>query len=175
LAMPAADRQGAQITRLEAWGPCAKVGRNRVLSCRRLEWSDRTKGSTRWQAAPAPKSMTELDLRRVARAFGAVVKSTPTNAGISQEKLAEFANIDRTCPSMLERGLRQPTLGRVIAIANALHIEPTAIVAATVTRLRPDSATRSFFVAGNVYALDCGVSGRRGGRSLRPGTRTVNI
>jgi transcriptional regulator with XRE-family HTH domain len=78
--------------------------------------------------------MTELDQRRVARAFGAVLKSTRTNAGISQEKLAELANIDRTYPSMLERGLRQPTLGRVIAIANALHIEPAAIVAATVAR-----------------------------------------
>jgi transcriptional regulator with XRE-family HTH domain len=88
--------------------------------------------------------MTELDQRRVAKAFGAVLKSTRTNAGISQEKLAELANIDRTYPSMLERGIRQPTLGRVIAIANALHIEPAAIVAATVTRLRPESATRSF-------------------------------
>jgi transcriptional regulator with XRE-family HTH domain len=85
--------------------------------------------------------MTELDQRRVAKAFGAVLKSTRTNAGISQEKLAELANIDRTYPSMLERGIRQPTLGRVIAIANALHIEPAAIVAATVTRLRPKSAT----------------------------------
>jgi hypothetical protein len=45
---------------------------------------------------------------------------------------------------MLERGLRQPTLGRVIAIANALHIEPAAIVAATVTRLWPESATSNF-------------------------------
>lgn len=87
--------------------------------------------------------MTELDQRRVAKAFGAVLKSTRTNAGISQEKLAELANIDRTYPSMLERGIRQPTLGRVIAIANALHIEPAAIVAATVTRPRPESATSS--------------------------------
>jgi transcriptional regulator with XRE-family HTH domain len=62
---------------------------------------------------------------------------------ISREKLAELANIDRTYPSMLERGIRQPTLGRVIAIANALHIEPAAIVAATVKRLRPESATSS--------------------------------
>jgi transcriptional regulator with XRE-family HTH domain len=87
--------------------------------------------------------MTELDQRRVAKAFGAALKSTRTNTGISQEKLAELVNIDRTCPSMLERGIRQPTLGRVIAIANALHIEPAAIVAATVTRLRPESATSS--------------------------------
>jgi transcriptional regulator with XRE-family HTH domain len=119
--------------------------------------------------------MTELDQRRVAKAFGAVLESTRTNAGISQEKLAELANIDRTYPSMLERGIRQPTLGRVIAIANALHIEPAAIVAATVTRLRPESATSSISQPWNVYALDCAASRRHAGRSLRPGTRTVNI
>jgi transcriptional regulator with XRE-family HTH domain len=85
--------------------------------------------------------MTELDQRRVAKAFGAVLKSTRTNAGISQEKLAELANIDRTYPSMLERGIRQPTLGRVI----------------------------------EVYAFHCAASGQRAGRSLHPGTRTVNI
>ena len=88
--------------------------------------------------------MTEPDQRRVAKPFGAVLRSTRTNVGISLEKLAELANIDRTYRSMLERGLRQPTLGRVIAIANALHIELAAIVAATVARLRPESATRRF-------------------------------
>jgi transcriptional regulator with XRE-family HTH domain len=84
--------------------------------------------------------MSELDQRRVAKAFGAELRSTGTGAGITQEKLAELANIDRTYPSMLERGLRQPTLGRVIAIADALHIEPAVLVTSTVARLRAEGA-----------------------------------
>ena len=119
--------------------------------------------------------MTELDQRRVAKAFGTVLKSTRTNAGMSQEKLAELANIDRTYPSMLEHGRRQSTLGRVSAIANPLHIESGR----NCCRDRYAAAARKryekFFAAWKVYALDCGASGQRGGRSLRPGTGTVNI
>jgi len=43
---------------------------------------------------------------------------------------------DRTYPSLLERGLRQPTIGKVIGIAEALHIEPAALVNMTIARLR---------------------------------------
>jgi transcriptional regulator with XRE-family HTH domain len=59
---------------------------------------------------------------------------------LRSKKLAELANIDRTYPSMLERGLRQPTLGRIIAIANALDIQPVVLVASTVARLRAQGA-----------------------------------
>jgi transcriptional regulator with XRE-family HTH domain len=50
--------------------------------------------------------------------------------------LAELADIERTYPSLIERGLRQPTIGRVIAIAYALRIEPRKLVTMTVARLR---------------------------------------
>jgi transcriptional regulator with XRE-family HTH domain len=70
---------------------------------------------------PTLKNMSELDQRRVVKAFGAVLGSTRTSAGITQEKFAELANIDRTYLSMLERGLRQPTPGKVISIADAVH------------------------------------------------------
>ena len=49
-------------------------------------------------------------------------------AGITQEVLAERADCDRTYPSLLERRLRQPTVGMVIDIASALHLEPGTLV-----------------------------------------------
>jgi len=75
---------------------------------------------------------------RVARAFGLVLRAARTDAGITQEELAESAGIDRTYPSLLDRGLRQPTIGRVIAVADALRIEPATLITLTVTRLRED-------------------------------------
>jgi hypothetical protein len=54
-----------------------------------------------------------------------------------------------------------PRHRRLIAVANALHIEPAAIVAATVTRLRAGKRHKQHFAAWNVYALDCAASRRR--------------
>jgi transcriptional regulator with XRE-family HTH domain len=72
---------------------------------------------------PAPY---ERDHRHVAVAFAAVLKLARAGAGLSQERLAEAADIDRTYPSLLERGLRQPTLAVVIAVAFALNGRETA-------------------------------------------------
>jgi transcriptional regulator with XRE-family HTH domain len=83
--------------------------------------------------------MTALDPRQVAKAFGAILRAARVAAGISQEVLAERADCDRTYPSLLERGLRQPTIGIVIVIADALRIEPARLVTLTVTRLRRDT------------------------------------
>ncbi len=78
----------------------------------------------------------ERDHRRVAIAFAGALKLARNGAAISQEKLAEVADIDRTYPSLLERGLRQPTLAVLIAVAHALEIEPALLVTMTVERLR---------------------------------------
>jgi len=80
--------------------------------------------------------VSAADHRRVALAFGAVLKSARDEAHLSQERLAELADIDRTYPSLLERGLRQPTIGRLIAIADALGVGAGDLVTLTVMRLR---------------------------------------
>jgi len=80
--------------------------------------------------------MSALDPRRVAKAFGAILRAARLAAGISQEVLAERADCDRTYPSLLERGLRQPTMGKVIDIAGALHLEPAVLLNLTIARLR---------------------------------------
>jgi ribosome-binding protein aMBF1 (putative translation factor) len=53
-----------------------------------------------------------FDRRQVARAFGAVLKNARSQQGLSQEALCEGADMDRTYPSLLERGLRTPTSGQ---------------------------------------------------------------
>ena len=71
-----------------------------------------------------------------ARAFGQALRAARMARGFSQEQLAEGAELDRTYPSLLERGLRSPTLLMVIEIANALGIEPSQLVSETLERLR---------------------------------------
>jgi transcriptional regulator with XRE-family HTH domain len=77
-----------------------------------------------------------FDRHRVARAFGAVLRNARNRRGLSQEELCEGANIDRTYPSLLERGLRTPTLPVVIEIAQALGVEPAQLVSETLEQLR---------------------------------------
>ena len=68
-----------------------------------------------------------FDRRQVARAFGAVLKSARTRKGLSQNALCDAANMDYTYPSLLERGLRTPSLSVVIEIGRALGIEPAPL------------------------------------------------
>jgi XRE family transcriptional regulator, regulator of sulfur utilization len=77
-----------------------------------------------------------LDPRQVARAFGTILRAARLAAGISQEALAARADCDRTYPSLLERGLRTPTLSVIIEIAHALGVEPAQLVSETLKRLR---------------------------------------
>ena len=76
-----------------------------------------------------------------AHAFGDVLRACRNRAALSQEHLAETADLDRTYPSLLERGLREPTLGVVIRLARALGIDPCVLVRMTLWRVqqRPHS------------------------------------
>lgn len=64
----------------------------------------------------------------LSEAFGKILRNYRTQAGISQEKLAEFADLDRTYISLLERGLRQPSLNIVFSLSKALNIKPHQMV-----------------------------------------------
>ncbi len=69
-----------------------------------------------------------FDRRQVAHAFGAVLKSARTLKVLSQSALCDAANMDYTYPSLLEHGLRTPSLSVVIEIGCALGIEPAQLV-----------------------------------------------
>lgn len=60
--------------------------------------------------------------------FGKVLKSLRAQHGVSQEELAFRANMDRSYISMLERGINQPTLGSLIALAEALGIRASELL-----------------------------------------------
>jgi transcriptional regulator with XRE-family HTH domain len=74
--------------------------------------------------------------RAIALAFGRVLRSAREAAGLSQETLAIRADLDRTYPSLLERGLRSPTLGTLMTLAPALGVAPEALVRRTEAQLR---------------------------------------
>jgi len=66
--------------------------------------------------------------------FGEVVREVRTRRGLSQEKLAELANLDRTFVSMIERGKRRPTLETAKRLAGALNIPLSAMIASAERR-----------------------------------------
>jgi transcriptional regulator with XRE-family HTH domain len=61
--------------------------------------------------------------------FGKVLRELRDGNNISQEKLAEYCDLDRTYISLLERGLRQPTITTIFKLAKALNISPSALIA----------------------------------------------
>ena len=64
----------------------------------------------------------------VVEVFGKVLREIRESKNISQEKLAEFCDLDRTYISLLERGLRQPTITTIFKLANALKISPSKMI-----------------------------------------------
>jgi len=73
--------------------------------------------------------------RAVATAFGRVLKEMRRRKRLSQEELALGAGLDRTYPSLLERGQRQPTLAVLLAVARVLEISPAVLVNRTVDEM----------------------------------------
>jgi transcriptional regulator with XRE-family HTH domain len=65
-----------------------------------------------------------------------VLRNARREQGVTQEALAETADFDRTYPSLLERGLRQPTLTYLFGIADALGMDPEELVRLVRARLQ---------------------------------------
>lgn len=64
----------------------------------------------------------------IVKVFGQVLRELREENKTSQEKLAELADLDRTYISLLERGLRQPTLTTLFKLSMALGIKPSELV-----------------------------------------------
>ncbi len=74
---------------------------------------------------------------RVAVAFGLALRDIRRNANISQEALARIAKMDKSYPSLLERGLRTPTLGVFMDLATSCEVDPHALLNVFLEKLRP--------------------------------------
>lgn len=70
-------------------------------------------------------NMTE-DL--LVKEFGIFLFTLRTSKKISQEKLAEFCQLDRTYISLLERGLRQPSLTTLYKISKAFNLKISDLI-----------------------------------------------
>lgn len=60
--------------------------------------------------------------------FGKVLRQVREEKGLTQEKLAELAEVDRTYIYRLETGKRSPSLDIIFRISDALNISPGALL-----------------------------------------------
>jgi len=65
---------------------------------------------------------------QILKAFGATLRAYRQQAGLSQEKLAAKAGLDRTYVGGAERGERNVALVNIVRLAEALGIEPSALL-----------------------------------------------
>jgi transcriptional regulator with XRE-family HTH domain len=64
----------------------------------------------------------------ILNSFGKKLQKLRTDRNLSQEKLAEIAGFDRTYISLLERGVRNPSLVNIVRLAKALNITPDKLL-----------------------------------------------
>jgi len=62
------------------------------------------------------------------KAFGLALRDIRKERGLSQEQLALEGEFDRTFPSLIERGLRSPSIRTLIKLAHVLEVKPSEIV-----------------------------------------------
>jgi transcriptional regulator with XRE-family HTH domain len=62
------------------------------------------------------------------QAFGEVLRELRVDRNLSQERLALDCGLDRTFISMLERGIRQPTISTLFKLAKGLDISASELV-----------------------------------------------
>ncbi len=60
---------------------------------------------------------------RLRQGFAANLKELRNLTGISQERLAELAELDRTEISLLERGRRMPRLDTIVSLVRGLELD----------------------------------------------------
>ncbi|MCH8876686.1 MAG: helix-turn-helix transcriptional regulator [Chloroflexi bacterium] len=60
--------------------------------------------------------------------FGAILRKLRLERNLSQEELAAQSGFHRTYISLLERGLKSPSLTTITRLANALDVAPHRII-----------------------------------------------
>ncbi len=65
----------------------------------------------------------------LAKAFGEVLRKARRERGLSQEDLGFESGYHRTYISLLERGLKSPSLQTIYELARALDLSPSELLA----------------------------------------------
>jgi len=67
-------------------------------------------------------------MKMLTKTFGSQVRVLRTSFNITQEQLANLANIDRGHMGHIERGSKSPSLDKVEKIANALNVSAHSLL-----------------------------------------------
>ena len=59
--------------------------------------------------------------------FGAVLRSIRLERGLTQEELAVLSGFHRTYISLVERGLKSPSVRAVVRFSDALRVRPSTL------------------------------------------------
>lgn len=78
-------------------------------------------------SVPVGESL-KMEKNGVCQSFGARLRNLRIQHGVSQEKLAELASLDRTYVSSVERGKRNISLINIFKLAEALHLPPSSLL-----------------------------------------------
>jgi transcriptional regulator with XRE-family HTH domain len=70
------------------------------------------------------------------KAFGQALREVRKARKMSQEQLAFDSEFDRTYISLVERGIRSPTIRSVVRLAEVLEVKPSEIVSRMEVLLR---------------------------------------
>jgi len=73
-------------------------------------------------------SLMQGEKEHIEQSFGLAIKEMRLSKGLSQAKLAELGDFNRTFISDLERGVYQPTLFSIFRLAHALEVAPHEII-----------------------------------------------
>lgn len=65
---------------------------------------------------------------QILESFGKKLQKLRMDRNLTQEKLAEIAGFDRTYISLLERGIRNPSLVNIFRLAKALNVTPDKLL-----------------------------------------------
>ena len=74
---------------------------------------------------------TEKTDRSLAQALGTAVGAVREKTGLSQEKFALQCGLDRTYVSLIERGIRNPTIRTLWILSDALRVKPSHLIDST--------------------------------------------
>jgi len=70
-------------------------------------------------------------LDRLYRAFGNLVRQNRENRDLTQEKLGQIIGLSRTSVTNIEKGRQHIALHQLFAIADALQVNPAALLPST--------------------------------------------